>query len=81
MVLSRAAKILQKAVGATVDGKIGKMTIAAVHNREPKEVLDNYYYGRQKFYEGLDDFKHYGVDKAQQRNARVGLVYCLTIWP
>ena len=34
--------------------------IAAVHDRDPKEVLDNYYYGRQKFYEGLDDFKHYG---------------------
>jgi lysozyme family protein len=31
-----------------------------VYDREPKEVLDNYYYGRQKFYEGLDDFKHYG---------------------
>jgi len=57
---SRAAKILQKAVGATADGKIGKMTIAAVHDQEPKDVLDNYYYGRQKFYEGLDDFKHYG---------------------
>jgi len=57
---SRAAKILQKVVGATQDGKIGKKTIAAVYDREPKEVLDNYYYGRQKFYESLDDFKHYG---------------------
>jgi len=58
---SRAAKILQKATGGlTVDGAIGKMTIAAVHDRDPKEVLDNYYYGRQKFYEGLDDFQHYG---------------------
>ena len=58
---SRAAKILQKATGGlTVDGAIGKMTIAAVHDRDPKEVLDNYYYGRQKFYESLDDFQHYG---------------------
>jgi lysozyme family protein len=58
---SRAAKILQKAVGGiNVDGAIGPNTISEVHNRDPKEVLDNYYYGRQKFYEGLDDFKHYG---------------------
>ncbi len=57
---SRAAKILQKIVGAKQDGKIGNKTIAAVYDRQPKEILDNYYYGRQKFYEGLDDFKHYG---------------------
>ena len=57
----RAAKILQKATGGlAVDGAIGKMTIAAVHDRDAKEVLDNYYYGRQKFYESLDDFEHYG---------------------
>jgi len=56
----QASVILQRAVGATADGKIGPMTIKATYDRPVKEVLDNYYQGREGFYRKLDDYSHFG---------------------
>jgi lysozyme family protein len=56
----QAAKILQRVVGAVADGRIGQKTIAAVHDKDPKEVLEKYYDGRERFYRSLDDYSRYG---------------------
>jgi lysozyme family protein len=56
----RAAKILQRVVGATADGAIGPKTIAAVHDFDEEEILHKYYNGREGFYRGLSDYKIYG---------------------
>jgi len=56
----QAAKILQRVVGATADGRIGPKTIGAVHNFSPEEILHKYYDGREGFYRSLDDYKIYG---------------------
>ena len=56
----RAAKILQRVVGATADGAIGPKTLAMVHNFDPKDILHKYYDGREGFYRSLNDYKVYG---------------------
>lgn len=56
----RASKILQRAVGAVADGKIGPKTLAAVNAMDPVEVLHNYYEGREKFYRSLSSYERYG---------------------
>lgn len=57
---SRAAKALQKAVGATQDGAIGPMTLRAVANHDPADLIDAIYHIRQSFYEGLSTFDTFG---------------------
>jgi len=56
----RAAKALQKAVGVTQDGAIGPMTLRAVANHEPAELIDQIYHIRQHFYESLKTFDTFG---------------------
>ena len=56
----RPAKAVQRAVGATVDGAIGKNTIALVMEKDPEFIIDYVYTVRKSFYEGLDDYKHFG---------------------
>jgi lysozyme family protein len=56
----RPAKAVQRAVGATVDGAIGKNTIALVMEKDPEFIIDYIYTVRKSFYEGLDDYKHFG---------------------
>ena len=56
----RSVKILQRAVAAKPDGLIGSKTIAACHDLTPKDALDKYYYGREQYYQSLDDYKIYG---------------------
>ena len=56
----RPAKAVQRAVGATVDGAIGKQTVALVMEKDPEFIIDYVYIVRKAFYEGLDDYKHFG---------------------
>ena len=56
----RAAKILQRAVSAKADGRIGPQTVAAVYDFDAIDVLHKYYDGREAFYRSLDDYKIYG---------------------
>lgn len=56
----RAAKALQRAVGATVDGAIGPGTLRAVADHEPVEIVHRIYYARKHFYENLSTFETFG---------------------
>ena len=56
----RAAKALQKIVGAKQDGAIGPKTLQAVANYETEETIGKLHDSRQKFYEGLSHFKTFG---------------------
>lgn len=57
---SRPSKAVQRAVGATQDGAIGNQTLALIAEKDPKFIIDYVYTVRQAFYEGLDDYKHFG---------------------
>jgi len=56
----RPAKAVQRAVGATVDGAIGKQTVGLVMEKDPEFIIDYVYTVRKSFYESLDDYKHFG---------------------
>jgi len=56
----RPSKAVQRAVGATQDGAIGNQTLGLITERDPKFIIDYVYTVRQAFYEGLDDYKHFG---------------------
>ena len=56
----RPAKAVQRAVGATQDGAIGNQTLGLVAERDPQFIIDYVYTVRHAFYEGLDDYKHFG---------------------
>ena len=58
----RAAKFLQKAVGATADGVIGPGTLAAVRAKSPQEVIDLFSTIKAEFYHGIVE-----NDPTQQR--------------
>ena len=56
----RPAKAIQRAVGAAVDGAIGPMTLQAVADKDPKNIIESVYHTRQKFYENLKTFETFG---------------------
>jgi len=56
----RPAKAIHRAVGATVDGAIGKQTVGLVMEKDPEFIIDYVYTVRKSFYESLDDYKHFG---------------------
>lgn len=60
----RAAKLLQKLVGATPDGAIGPNTLAKVDNFIAQETLEGtiteYQHQRQHYYESLRHFETFG---------------------
>jgi lysozyme family protein len=51
--VSRAAKFLQRAVGAVDDGVIGSGTLGKVAAINPQKILDNFADQKQRFYNGL----------------------------
>ena len=57
----RAAKILQKAVGAEADGSVGSATVAAAKVKAPLEIINQMTQGRLDFYRGLPTFATFGV--------------------
>ena len=61
--VSRASKFLQECVGATVDGKIGKQTLAAVeetYNDIGSDLIQKYTDRREKYYRSLKQYDRYG---------------------
>jgi lysozyme family protein len=51
--VNRAAKFLQRAVGAVDDGVIGSGTLGRVAKTDPVKLLDNFADQKQRFYNGL----------------------------
>ena len=58
--VSRSAKALQRIVGVEQDGGIGPMTISAVNDFEPIDIIEKMHYARQSFYEKLSTFETFG---------------------
>ncbi len=56
----RAAKALQRAVGAEVDGAIGAMTMMKVDKTPAKDILPRLYSERDMFYRALKNFDAFG---------------------
>ena len=56
----RAAKALQKAVLVTQDGAIGPMTLAAVEEELPEEIIEKITKEREEFYRSLRTFDTFG---------------------
>ena len=57
---SRAAKALQRIVGVEQDGGIGPMTLQAVAEVEPAEIVEQMHHMRDKFYRDLSTFDTFG---------------------
>lgn len=55
-----AAKLLQKVLNVSSDGKIGKQTIAAAKTKDPTELLIDFLTARAVFYARLAKFELYG---------------------
>ena len=56
----RAAKFLQKAVMVKQDGSIGPLTLMAVAENDPKEIIEELAVFRDGFYHSLSIFKTFG---------------------
>jgi lysozyme family protein len=57
---SRAARALQAVAGVRTDGRIGKVTLAAVNVREPASLISAYCHKRLGFLESLKTFAVFG---------------------
>lgn len=58
--LARAARFLQGAVGASVDGEIGQLTLAAAATADQASALATYAAQRRAHYRGLPTFGRFG---------------------
>jgi lysozyme family protein len=56
----RSIKTLQSAVGATPDGGIGPMTLAAVNSFSEAELVDKFSQAKEDFYRSLNTFETFG---------------------
>ena len=56
----RSIKTLQSAVGATPDGGIGPMTLAAVNSFSETELVDKFSQAKEDFYRSLNTFETFG---------------------
>jgi len=56
----RAAKALQKAVGAEEDGAIGSKTLALVKDTDSVSIINRMAVYRDQFYRSLSTFEHFG---------------------
>ena len=57
---ARSAKALQRNVGAKADGAVGPMTLQAVANHDPEDIIRNMHSSRDTFYRSLKLFDRYG---------------------
>lgn len=55
-----AGKIIQRVIGATVDGAIGPKTVAASQKMEPQDIIRAMEKEREEFYRGLSTFDVFG---------------------
>mgnify|MGYP003117427846 CR=1 FL=1 len=56
----RAVKALQKCVGVKQDGGLGPITLDAVEEHDPENLIEMIADEREKFYKRLKTFKHFG---------------------
>lgn len=56
----KAASVLQQIVGAHVDGHIGPVTIFAVYQHEPRDLVAALCDARVVFLKGLKNYPHFG---------------------
>ena len=66
--MSRSAKALQRIVGVEADGGIGPMTLQAVNDFDPLEIITKMHLSRQHFYESLDNFVNFGRGWTRRNN-------------
>lgn len=57
---SRAAKVLQSALGVVADGVIGPKTLAAIKEADPIKLIDKFSESKEAFYRSLKLFSIYG---------------------
>lgn len=58
--IGRAVPVLQRLVGAPVDGKVGPITIAKAKATDPKELINKIYDERMNFLRSLHHWSTYG---------------------
>lgn len=58
--VGRAARVLQKCVFVETDGQVGDITLGAVHNFPPIDLIHRFDEARMDFYRGLSSFDRYG---------------------
>ncbi len=73
-----SARLLQRAVGATEDGDIGPLTLAAVRAQRPAALIEALAGAQEAHYRGLADFQEFGAGwlarTARRRAAALGMV-------
>ena len=58
--VSRSAKALQRIVGVEQDGGIGPMTLQAIAEMEPADIIEQMHHMRDGFYRSLSTFDTFG---------------------
>jgi len=58
--VGRSAKVLQMAIGANPDGSIGPLTLMAVSNFDPADLIDRFSNAKEDFYKSLPTFETFG---------------------
>ena len=58
--VSRSAKALQRIIGVEQDGGIGPMTLQAVAEMEPADIIEQMHHMRDGFYRSLSTFDTFG---------------------
>jgi lysozyme family protein len=66
--IHEAAKLLQRAVGATEDGVIGPLTIAAARTKPAADIIRTFTEERLAFYRSLKQFDRFGRDWTSRTN-------------
>jgi len=57
---SRSARVLQDVLAVKADGQVGPVTIGAARQADPRDLITRFSDARLKYYQGLDDFQHFG---------------------
>jgi len=56
----RAIKIMQDALGVTADGVIGRMTMKAIADANPEELIEKFSDAKEAYYKSLKTFETFG---------------------
>lgn len=56
----RAIKIMQQALGVTSDGVIGRMTMKAIADADPEELIEKFSEAKSDYYRSLKTFETFG---------------------
>jgi len=73
----RAAKALQSLVGVTPDGAVGPITLGAVVQHKPSDLIDQLHAKREAFYRSLTTFNIFGRGWLRRNDATKKQAYLL----